>query len=152
LFNNRLYSAGKDVYEEYIGEHFDGEFIDSYYTCSIFNLGEDNTLKITKFPPRIICDGSYKNHFWVEYVKNYNPLKSPKIKEVIGKSYGGVMVWDSGDCWDSGLIYQPNNFNSTLKLPSATFKALEMKLYTTNENEDFCIKSIEYSRIKVKQV
>jgi hypothetical protein len=152
LFNSRLYSAGKDIYEEYVTERFDGEFIDAYYTCSIFNLGEDNTLKITKFPPRIICDGSYKNHFWVEYVKNYNPLKSPKIKEVIGKTYGGVMVWDSGDCWDSGAIYQPNNFNATLKLPSATFKALEVKLYTTNTDENFCIKSIEYSRIKVKQV
>lgn len=151
IFNNRLYSAGKDIYEEYISNYFNGEFIDAYYTCSIFNLGEDNTLKITKFPPRATCDGSYRNHFWVKYIKNYNPLKSPKIKEIVGKSYGGVLVWDEG-YWDSEAIYQPTNYNATIKLPSATFKALEMTLYTTNADEDFCIKSIEYSKIKVKQV
>ena len=152
LFRSKLYSAGKDIYEEYITSTFDGDFIESYYTCSIFNLGEDNTLKITKFPPRATCDGSYKNRFWIKYVKNYNPLKSPKVKEIAGKSYGGIMTWDSGDCWDTDLIYVPNSYNAILKLPSATFKALEITLYTTNASEDFCIKSIEYSKIKVKQV
>ena len=152
LVNSRLYSAGKDIYEEYVSNYFDGEFIDAYYTCSIFNLDADNTLKITKFPPRATCDGSYRNHFWIKYVKNYNPLKSPKIKEIVGKSYGGILTFDTEDCWDTDLIYQPNNYNAILKLPSATFKALEITLYTTNASEDFCIKELEYSRIKVKQV
>lgn len=151
IVDSILYSAGKEIYEEYIGELFDGEFIDCYYTCSIFNLGADNTLKITKFPPRVTCDGTYRNHFWVKYIKNYNPLKPSKVKEIVGKSYGGVLVWDEG-YWDGEAIYMPTNFNASVKLPSATFKALEMTLYTTNSDENFCIKSIEYSKIKVKQV
>ena len=151
IVDSILYSAGKEIYEEYTGELFDGEFIDCYYTCSILNLGADNTLKITKFPPRVTCDGSYRNHFWVKYIKNYNPLKPSKVKEIVGKSYGGVLVWDEG-YWDSEAIYMPTNYNATIKLPSATFKALEMTLYTTNADENFSIKSIEYSKIKVKQV
>ena len=152
VIESYLYSAGKDIYEEYASDLFDGEFIECFYTCSTLNLGEDNTLKITKFPPRVTCDGSYKNMFWVKYIKNYNPMKQPKIKFCKGKSYGNIMVFDTDDCWDSGKIYTPTNFNAIMKLPSSTFKALEATIYTTNEDENFCFKSIEFSKIKVKQV
>lgn len=83
---NTLYSAGKEIYQEYEGNSFDGEFIQSFYTCSMFNLGADNTMKITKFPPRMCVDGNNSNDFFVKYVKNYNYFKTPKIKQIKSKT------------------------------------------------------------------
>lgn len=152
IYDSALYSAGKHIYEEYSGKDFNGEFIESYYKCTVFNLGADNTLKITKFPPRLTIDGSYKSHFWVKYVKNYNQLKAPKLKEIKGKTLTGILRYDSNLEYDKDYIYLPSSLNLITKIPSATFKALEITFYTTNSNEEFCIKAIEFSRIKVKQV
>lgn len=152
VINNVLYSAGKTIYEEYSGDDFNGEFIESYYNCSVLNLGKDNTLKITKFPPRVAVDASYKNNFFVKYVKNYNHLKDPKIKEIKTKSLKNVMIYDSDCVYDDVYIYQPRSITVIAKLPSATFKALEISFYTQFEQQSFCIKSLEMSKIKVKQV
>ena len=45
IIDNKLYSAGNDgnIYEEYNGITFNGEYIQHYYKCSAFNLGADNT-------------------------------------------------------------------------------------------------------------
>lgn len=152
IYENTLYSAGKHIYEEYKGSDFNGEFIDSYYKCTIFNLGADNTLKITKLPPRLTIDGSYKSHFWVKYVKNYNLLKAPKTKEIKGKTLKSILYYDSNFNYDKEYIYLPSSLNLITKIPSATFKALEITFYTNNAGEEFCIKAIEFSKIKVKQV
>ncbi len=63
IIDNTLYSAGKEIYEEYTGTTFNGEFIENSYTCSMFNLGADNTMKITKFPPRLTDDGNTVSNF-----------------------------------------------------------------------------------------
>ena len=152
VVDSKLYSTGESIYEEYTTDLFDGEFIDSFYTCSILNLGKDNTLKITKFPPRIAVDASYKNHFFVKYIKNYNVLKQPKIKEIKTKSLKNILVYDSGNTYDTIYSYQPNTVTIITKLPSASFKALEITFYTEDTMQEFCIKSLELSSIKVKQV
>lgn len=147
-----LYSAGASVYEEYNGDYFNGDFIDSFYTCSILNLNKDNTLKITKFPPRIAVDSAFKNNFYTKYVKNYNVLKSPKIKEIKTKSLKNIMIYDSEHTYDTIYTYKPTSVTQIAKLPSVSFKALEITFYTEKAPQDFCIKSLEMSRIKVKQV
>jgi hypothetical protein len=114
-------------------------------------LGQDNTLKITKFPPRLTVDGNYICHFWVKYIKNYQALKQPKLKEIKSKQIPNVLVYDVGT-WDSEFIYEPNVLNSVIKIPSTTFKALEICFYTETPEQQFAIKSIEFSRLKVKQV
>jgi len=151
VYNSTLYSGGNHVYEEYVGEDFDGEFIEAYYTCTVFNLGSDNTLKITKFPPRATLDSDKKCHFWVQYVKNYNPLKSVKLKEVKGKTQKAIAYYDGNYTYDNNWIYATST-NMILKFPSSTFKALEMKIFTTNKSESFALKALEFSKIKVKQV
>lgn len=151
IYKSKLYSGGESVYEEYVGENFNGDFIEAYYTCSILNLGSDNTLKITKFPPRATLDNERKCHFWVRYVKNYNELKSVKTKELKGKTLSSIMRYDSGYHYDEGWVYSTNT-NIILKFPSSTFKALEIKLYTTSKSESFALKALEFSKIKVKQV
>lgn len=146
-----VYSGGKTIYEEYVGEDFNGEFIESYYTCTTFNLGSDNTLKITKFPPRATLESSLKSNFAVKYVKNYNPLKAIKTKFLRGKSYAAFLRYDSDCKYDTSWIYQ-TNINAILKLPSSTFKALEITFYTESLGQSFAIKALEFSKIKVKQV
>lgn len=152
MIDNSLFSGGKQVYAEYVGNDFDGDFIKSEYVCTIFNLGEDNTLKITKFPPRLAVDSSYSNHFWVKYVKNYDVLKTPKTKEIKGKSTKNTLVFNSGAKWNDGSKYKVKGVSIIVKIPSATFKALEITFYTENSSQDFCIKNIEFSKIKIKQV
>lgn len=151
VINSTLYSAGKSIYEEYSGDDFDGEFIEHFYKCTTFNLGADNTLKITKFPPRVTVDNEEFCHFFVKYVRNYNILQTPKIKELKSNSVKSIMYYDRGHHYDSGYFYTFKT-NAILKFPSATFKALEMTLYTTDKNQGFMIKAIEMSKIKIKQV
>ena len=151
IHNSQLYSANEHIYTEYVGLDFDGEFIDAYYTCSNLNLGSDNTLKITKFPPRATLDGERKCHFWVQYIKNYNSLKSVKTKEIRSKTQHSIAYYDKGYAYDSEWIYAIST-NTILKLPSSTFKALEIKFFTTSAGQQFALKTLEFSKIKVKQV
>ena len=157
VYNADLYSGGNKLYKEYETNYFDNEFIESFYTCSIFNYGTDNTLKITKFPPRLTVDAGEDCDFWIEYVKNYDINKEPKIKNIRIKSFAKILRYDNNMNYDSGYIYRTNT-NSIVKLPSVTFKALEMKFETkydienSNPNFGFSIKNIEFSKLKVKQV
>ena len=152
IYKNSLVSAGKKIYEEYSTDLFDGEYIEHFYICSYLNFLSDTSLKITKFPPRISVDASYGNNFFVQYVKNYDMLKSPKIKEIKAKSAKNIFTYNSGITYNSGYRYKPTNITQTCKLPSANFKALQIKFYTKTERQDFCIKSLEFTKIKVKQI
>lgn len=151
MVDYNIHTVGKDVYREYVGKTFAGEFIEAYYTCSMLNLGADNTMKITKFPPRLTVDGNEISNFFVSYVKNYNYVKAPKIKEIKSKNNGNVLVYDIG-FYDSNVIYVPNTINAIVKIPSSTFKSLEITFYITDEEQMFAIKNIEFSKIKVKQI
>ena len=63
-FNDELYSAGGNkLFKEYEGDDFDGEFIESFYTCSPMNLNIDNAMKILYIPPRLTLDMNHTNHF-----------------------------------------------------------------------------------------
>lgn len=151
IVNNVLYSGGSSIYEEYVGESFNGDFIESYYTCTVFNLGADNTLKITKLPPRATLDNERRCNFWVKYVKNYNSMKSVKEKELKGKTNSSIARYDSTYHYDEGWIYATAT-NTILKFPSTTFKALEITLAAKNKGDTFALKALEFSKLKVKQV
>jgi hypothetical protein len=116
----------------------------------VFNLGADNTLKILYFPPRLTIDSMYNNNFFVSYIRNYDSTKKIKIREIKNRTVKNVLYYDIG-YWDK-TNYMPRRLNAISKLPSATFKALEVKLFTVSDGQEFCIKNIEFSRIKVKQV
>ena len=155
--NGKLYSSnGSKLLEEYSGNDFDGEFIESYYTCSPFNLGADNTMKILYIPPRLTLDMTKQNHFMVQYVRNYDEINKVKHKEIKAKSIKNIFMWDVSN-WDSGDVWKPRETNSIKRLPISAFKTLEIKFYTRElepnlEPQGFAIKNVEFSRIKVKQV
>ncbi len=151
VINGILYSAGNDgsILEEYSSTTFNGEYIQHYYNCTPMNLGADNTLKVLAFPPRVSFDMPYNNRFYVKYRKNYNTFKNPKVK-LIKSKLKNFMYWDV-DMWDE-KYWASKNTNAIGKFPSATFKTLEIFIYSTNKNETFSIKNIEFSKIKVKQV
>lgn len=152
VIKDTLYSTGKNkMYQEYMGDDFDGEYIQSYYCCSPLNLSADNTMKILYIPPRITLDMSCSNDFMVQYIKNYDSIKSPKIKHIKSKNIKNLFYWDIS-YWDSSVVYKPKESNSIKKLPPSTFKTLEIKFYTTSKTQEFSIKNIEFSRIKVKQL
>lgn len=152
IINNSLLSAGDDIYAEYVGDTFNGEYITANYVCSIFNYNADNSMKITKFPPRLTVDGNSKCNFWVKYVKNYSIKKRPKEKEIKSKQYANTFRYNTGVLYNSGYIYVPKVVNSIVKLPSANFKALEITFQTKEIHQAFAIKAIEFSKIKVKQI
>nr|DAX39333.1 MAG TPA: stabilization protein [Caudoviricetes sp.] len=146
-----LYSAGNDgnILEEYNSNTFNGEYIEQYYNCSPLNLGADNTLKVLVFPPRVSFDLPYSNNFYVKYIKNYNTFKKPKIKYIKSK-VKNFLIWGVG-LW--GINYWASKAtNAVGKFPNATFKILEICIYTTKLTENFAIKNMEFSKIKVKQV
>ncbi|MCM1296182.1 MAG: hypothetical protein NC311_11630 [Muribaculaceae bacterium] len=158
VIQNKLYSADTkgNLLKEYQSDTFNGEYIQHYYKCTPFNLGSMNTLKIFVFPPRLSFDLPYSNKFFVKYVKNFNTIKKPKIK-FIKTRYKNALIWDEG-CWDIDS-WLSENTSAVGKFPNATFKTLEIEIYTDETVEDFdkkgqtfAIKSIEMSKIKVKQV
>lgn len=151
IIDNVLYSAGNDgnLLEEYNSNTFNGKYIEQYYNCSPMNLGAMNTLKVLVFPPRVSFDLPYSNNFYVKYIKNYNTFKKPKIKYIKSK-VKSFLMWGIG-MWGVNF-WAPKATNAVGKFPNATFKVLEICIYTTKQAENFSIKNIEFSKIKVKQV
>lgn len=158
VINNKLYSTDTNgnLLEEYMSDTFNGKYIQHYYKCSPLNLGTMNTLKIFVFQPRLNFDLPYSNKFFVKYIKNFNTIKKPKIKFIETK-YKNVLIWDEG-YWDKDYWLIKNTL-AVGKFPNATFKSLEIEIYTDENTEDydkkgqsFAIKNIEMSKIKVKQI
>ena len=150
VINNTLYSGDKNgkIYQEYIGVDFHGVFVKSFYKTSPLNFGIDNMLKILFIPPKIGLDLSYTNNFYVEYIKNYDSLKKPKRRNIIAKSMKNALYWDIG--YYDKFFYAPENANSYYKLPSEIFRTLEFHFYTKNKGQDFCIRNLEFTHIKIK--
>lgn len=150
VINNTLYSGDKNgkIYQEYIGADFHGVFVKSFYKTSPLNFGIDNMLKILFIPPKIGLDLSFANNFYVEYIKNYDSLKKPKRRNIIAKSMKNALYWDKG--FYDKFFYAPENANSYYKLPSEIFRTLELHFYTQNEGQDFCIRNLEFTHIKLK--
>jgi hypothetical protein len=151
VINNKLYSAGDDgnILEEYVTDSFNGDYIPHYYNCSPCNLGANNTLKILVFSPRVTFSMPYNNQFYVKYVKNFDIYKSPKIKFVKSK-LKNFLYWDVG-YWDKSY-WPPKSTSAVGKLPSATFKVLELSFFSNDVSQTFSIKNLEFSKIKIKQV
>lgn len=147
--NDVFYSAGSDIYEEYSGEDFNGNFIEAFYKCAPLNLGSDNTVKIFYYPPRVTLDLEYANNFQVKYEKNYDTLKPPKIRRIKSSTVKNVLYWDVGG-WDKNS-FPSKILNSIEKLPPAMFNTLVITLFCNKNGEEFCIKSLECSKIKMKQ-
>jgi len=151
VVDNKLYSGSEDgnVLEEYTTDLFNGQYIDHHYDCVAWNLGAMNTLKVLVLPPRVSFGMPYSNSFYVKYVKNYNIFKKSKIKLIKSKLKNymrwGVGYWGA-DYWLS------KNTNVIGKFPNATFKVVEISIYTENSSQNFAIRNIEFSKIKVKQV
>ena len=144
-----LYSAGKKIYEEYNSNTFDGEFIEAFYNCTPLNLGIENSIKILSYPPKVTLDMYYNNSFYVEYTKNYDSMTS-KIRYIKAKGLKNSLYFDIGH-WDSSY-FPIKDINSVKWLPTSYFKTLQMSFFTKAEGDDFCIKNIEFGKIKVKTV
>lgn len=151
VIDDVLYSAGDDgnILEEYNSSLFNGEYIEHFYNCSPLNLGADNTLKILALQPRVSFDMPYQNTFKVKYIKNFNTQKNPKIK-LIKTKYKNILIWGQG-IWGQ-TYWRSKNTNVVGKFPNANFKILEIIIYTDEKTQDFSIRNIEFSKIKVKQV
>lgn len=151
IFDSSLYSgsAKGKLLKEYKTSKFDGQFIPHFYKCSPLNLGSNTTQKSMYSPPRIAFNLPYINNFFVKYIRNFNPFKSLKIKEIKAQ-YRNFLIYGQG-YW--GQSYYPvKNINAIGKLPNVNFKTLEIEFYTENENQNFAIRNIEFSDIEVQQI
>ena len=144
-----LYSAGKKIYEEYSSNTFDGEFIEAFYKCTPLNLGVENSVKILSYPPKVTLDMYYNNSFYVEYKKNYDNMSS-KTRYIKAKGLKNSLYFDIGH-WDSAY-FPVKDINAIKWLPASYFRTLQMSFFTKSEGDDFCIKNIEFGKIKVKTV
>lgn len=150
VHNGYLYTGGENIYVEYTGNKFNGEFIESYFHCTPMNLGEDNKLKILVFPPRVTVTADNTTDFCVKYIKNYDFLKKVRTKVIKTKAIKNALYWDKG-IWDVNF-WAKSAVNSIYKLRSATFKTLEIHIFAEEDGQSFEIKALEFSKIKVKQV
>ena len=117
--------------------------------CTPLNLGNENSIKILSFPPKVTLDMYYSNSFYIEYTKNYDSMSS-KTRYVKAKSLKNSLYFDIGR-WD--LSYFPRKDISAIKsLPASFFRTLQITLLTKNPGDDFCIRNIEFGKIKVKTV
>lgn len=149
IIGGRLYSAGSKIYEEYVSNSFDGEFIEAFYNCTPLNLGRENTIKAFGYPPKITLDMYYANKFYVQYTKNYDD-STLKERQIKAKTRGNYLYFDIGH-WDSGY-YPLKNINSSKKLPVSYFRTLQISFLTKDTEEEFSIKSIEFEKVKVKSI
>ncbi len=147
--NGVLYSAAKKIYEEYSGDSFDGEFIEAFYKAAPFNLGRENSLKTFNINPKLTLDMYFQNNFYVEYTKNYDDM-STKVKKIKAKSKKHSLYFDTGN-WDE-TYFAVKDINSIKRLPLSFFKTIQISFLTKAAGDDFCIKNIEFERIKVKAV
>jgi len=147
IIGNKLYSAGKKIYEEYTSTEFDNEFIESFYKCTPLNLGVENSKKLLAYPPKITMNMYYSNNFFIEYTKDYNSLTT-KIRHIISKTLKNVLYFDIGQ-WDFNL-FPHEKINVIKKLPASLFKTLQMSFYTKELGQNFCINNIEFGKIKIK--
>ena len=75
---------------------------------------------------------------------------SSRTRYIKAKSLKNSLYFDIGH-WD--MAYYPiKNINAVKKLPSSFFKTLQMTFLTKNEGDDFCIRNIEFGKIKTKSV
>lgn len=149
MVNNVLYSAGTKIYEEYSSSTFDGNFIESFYKAAPFNLGRENTIKVVNYPPRLTLDMYYNNRFYVEYVKNYDH-QTQKTKQIQSKTVKNSLYFDQGH-WDY-TYFPTKDVNAIKKIPVSYFKTLQITFLTKNVGDDFCIKNIEFEKVKVKEI
>ena len=90
---------------------------------------------------------TYSNKFYVEYTKDYNEL-TRKVRQIVSKTMQNVLYFDKGN-WDSAE-FPGYKINSVKRLPTSYFQTLQMGFYTTEAGESFCIRNIEFGKIKVK--
>ena len=92
-------------------------------------------------------DMYYSNNFYVEYTRDYNDLTT-KIRHIVSKTMTDVLFFDKG-FWDLNK-FSLSRINVIKNLPTAYFKTLQMSFYTKSSGQEFCIKNIEFGKIKVK--
>jgi hypothetical protein len=147
IIENKFYSAGSKIYEEYTSGEFDGEFIEAYYKCTPLNLGVENSLKILAYPPKMTMDMHYSNDFYVEYTKDYSTMDT-KVRHIVCKSLKSVLYFDKG-YWDNAT-FMPDKISAIKKLPASYFRTLQMSFFTQNLGQNFSMNSIEFGKIKTK--
>ena len=75
------------------------------------------------------------DYFW-------NPETGKTEKAVNGGKY----------YYNRGFIYETNSVSTIVKIPSITFKTLKIEFKAKETGQEFAIKDIEFSKLKVKQV
>lgn len=163
IFNGSVYSGGMSkLMLEYYSETNLFEYDEttetginkvSKYICSTCNFGINNALKIFYFPPRVSLDmANCANKFYVKYIRNYDYTKNKKEKYINAKGLKKILHYDSGERYDRGYAYLPSKYSSIAKFPSATFKTLEIQIYTKIPGEEFSIQNLECTKVKIKQI
>ena len=149
MFDGELYSAGENIYKELQGKTFDGEFIQSYFKTSPYSSGSNTTIKALYYEPKLTLGEADINNFWIKYKRDFEYFKTPKENKIKSK-YKNFLVWGQG-YW-AEKSWNVDNPTATVRLPRIPyFKILEIEIYNKNENEDFNIKSLEFSEVEIYQ-
>jgi penicillin-binding protein-related factor A (putative recombinase) len=74
---------------------------------------------------------------------------STRIHAIQTKSVQDFLYFDIGH-WDFAN-FAVKEINSIKKLPISNFNSLQITFLTSQEGEDFCIRNIEFGKIKLKK-
>lgn len=163
VIDGALYSAsGTKILKEYLTSTFDGQMITSEYKMNVINVSSDSNLKVPKMPLIMTLDFDYDNDFFIEFIYDDRPERS-KIKRVVklnksyliwAKSYddenGGFWAIDEND--EKGGIWVDGDKNTVMFNLAGllNFKQLQIRIFTSEDGQEFGIKRFELKRVKTK--
>ena len=116
-------------------------FVNKYYSNAL-NLSKEYIIgkSLSEIYTKEVVD---------EYIKNYNSTTS-KTRRIQAKTLKNCLYFDIGH-WDTNY-FAIKDINSATKLPTSYFKTLQIKFFTKNDGDDFCIRNIEFCKIKIKTI
>jgi len=159
LLDNQIYTGSElgEIYAEYIGRDFSGQFFPSIYKTTFINAGSSTNIKKQKTPLLLTLNANSKNDFWVQLTVNYKEKTPKRVK--ISDPQDGIYAPEEENavitpnmCYDTAKYVEENNYSKKVVEISTpqTWYTLGIKIYTEDLDQGFFITSMELKNMKMK--
>ncbi|MCD7779807.1 MAG: hypothetical protein LUH05_03965 [Candidatus Gastranaerophilales bacterium] len=161
VINNEVYTAGEtgSIYIENINTTNNGTYYPAVYETAYINIGTHTNLKKQKTPLLLVLNDNFLNRFYVQLTVN-GKQKNPKFVKVDSEALG--VVYDETQLINGVIpetmiegtarVCASNIYSKKVVEISTpqTWYTMNIKIYTEEEGQGFCISSMELKNIKGK--
>lgn len=156
MYRNRVYSLNASGELKKEGQNATGApHVYAEYKTSIINMGSFTNLKKEKTPILLVLNENLTNDFYVEIIANYKE-KNPK-HVTVRIANQGIWASDSAEqtidnTWGTATWGAENAYKKRVVEISTpqTWYTLQLRIYTTSDEQGFSIESMEIKRLKAK--